>query len=175
MEKKLESSLIFSGKIIKVYKDQVLMDNGIKAEREVVRHQKGISIAIKDDKGMYYMVKQYRYSLGKNMIEFCAGKVEDGESEDNTAIRECEEELGIVPKNVVKLGKIIPSCGYCDEELYLYYGEVDKVTKQNLDYDESLQICKYSLADIEKMINEGIIDDGKTISTLYFLKRMNNA
>lgn len=174
MEKTKNSSLIYDGKIVKLYKDTVILDNGKEATREVVDHVKGVSIAIKDDDGKYYMVKQYRYPLKKEMLEFCAGKVEQGEDVETTAIRECEEELGVIPKNVSLLGKMIPTCGYCNEELYLYYGEVDKHTKQNLDLDESLSVYKYSLDEIENMIKNGTIDDSKTITTLYFLTRSKN-
>ena len=171
MEKKLDSKLVYNGKIIKVFKDDVLLDNGVLATREIVEHQKGVSIAVKDKDGLYYMVKQYRYAFKKDMIEFCAGKVEEGENPDETVIRECIEELGIEPINVKKLGMIIPSCGFSTEELYLYYGEVGKSLKQHLDEDEELSICKYSLEDIEKMIENGQIDDGKTIATMYYLKK----
>lgn len=173
MEKTKTSSLIYDGKIVKLYKDTVILENGKEATREVVRHQKGVSVAIKDTDGKYFVVKQYRYPFKKDMIEFCAGKVEDGEDVDTTALRECEEELGVIPKNLVRLGKIIPSCGYCDEELYLYYGEVKETTKQHLDEDENLKVFKYTLDEIEDMVEKGIIDDSKTISTLYYLKKEN--
>lgn len=171
MEKTKDSSLIYEGKIVKLFKDTVILDNGQEAIREVVKHAKGVSIAIKDHDGKYFVVKQYRYPLKKEMIEFCAGKVDDGENVDDAVIRECEEELGVVPTNIKKLGVIIPSCGYCDEELHLYYGEVKEYTKQHLDEDENLNVYKYSLDEIEEMIEKGIIDDSKTVSTLYFLKK----
>lgn len=173
MEKTKTSSLIYDGKIVKLYKDTVILENGKEAMREVVKHQKGVSVAIKDADGKYFLVKQYRYPFKKDMIEFCAGKVEDGEDVDTTALRECEEELGIVPKNLIRLGKVIPSCGYCDEELFLYYGEVKETTKQHLDEDEDLKVLKYTLEEIEDMVEKGIIDDSKTISTLYYLKKEN--
>ena len=171
MEKTKTSSLIYDGKIVKLYKDTVVLENGKEAIREVVKHQKGVSVAIKDSDGKYFLVKQYRYPFKREMIEFCAGKVENNEDVEQTAIRECEEELGVVPKNLKKLGIVIPSCGYCDEELHLYYGEVKEYTKQHLDEDENLNVYKYSLDEIEEMIEKGIIDDSKTVSTLYFLKK----
>lgn len=173
MEKTKNSKLIYSGKIISVYKDEVELDNGTFASREVVKHQKGASIALKGKDGLFYMVKQYRYPFKKEMIEFCAGKVEDGENPDETIIRECKEELGIEPINVRKLGVIIPTCGFCTEELHLYYGEEGNAIKQHLDEDEDLSILKYSLKEIEEMIDNGTIDDGKTISTMYYLNKEN--
>lgn len=173
MEKTKSSKLIYSGKIISVYKDEVLLDNGVLANREIVKHQRGVSIAIKDSDGLFYMVKQYRYAFKKDMIEFCAGKVEDDENVDEAVIRECKEELGVEPINVKKLGVMIPTCGFCTEELHLYYGEVGNIIKQNLDEDEELTIHKFSLKEINDMIESGKIDDSKTIATMYYLNKGN--
>lgn len=171
MEKTIKSSLVYDGKIIKVYKDDVLMNNSIKTVREVVKHVKGVCIAVRDDDGYFYVVKQYRYALKKEMIEFCAGKAEESEDLFETVKREVKEELGFDLKNVIKLGVIIPTCGYCDEELSLFYGEVLNKGEQHFDDDEYLNVEKYKIEDIEKMIDDGTIDDGKTIATMYYLKR----
>lgn len=171
MEKTKDSSLIYDGKIVKLYKDTVILDNGQEAGREIVKHQKGVSIAIKDKDGKYFVVKQYRYAFKKEMIEFCAGKVEDGEDVDTAVKRECEEELGVIPTNIRKLGIMIPSCGFLTEEIHIYYGEVKEYTKQHLDEDENLNVYKYTLKEIEDMVLDGTIDDSKTITTLYYLSK----
>ena len=171
MEKKIDSSLKYNGNILKVYEDHIVTENGVKSVREIIKHTKGVCIAVKDDDGKYFVVKQYRYALSREMIEFCAGKVDGNEDVDVAVVRECEEELGIVPKNLRKLGTIIPACGYCDEELHLYYAEVGERKKQHFDDDEFLTVHKYSLDELNKMVDEGLIDDGKTIALMYYLGR----
>jgi len=169
MEKQLNSTKIYDGKVIRVKVDDVLLEDGKTSKREVVMHNGGACIAIKDTDDKYFMVKQYRYALGKDMIEFCAGKIEIGEDPDNTVLREAEEEVGYTVKNVVKFGYMVPTCGYCTEKIYLYYGEVDKKINQNFDEDEDINTLKYSFAEIKEMINNGTIDDGKTICLAYHL------
>lgn len=171
MEKTKSSNLIYDGKIIKVFKDEVILENGKTAYREIVEHQKGVCIALRDNDGLFYVVKQYRYAFKKDMIEFCAGKAEWDEDVLDAVKRECVEELGIEPINIKKLGVIIPTCGFCTEELHIFYGEAGKKLKQNLDEDEDLVFKKYSLNEIEKMVDDGIIDDAKTIAALYYLKK----
>ena len=75
MEKQLSREEIYNGKVIRVAKDEVLIDDGSHAWREVVLHNGGACIALKKD-GAYFMVNQYRYVLGKMMLEFPAGKIE---------------------------------------------------------------------------------------------------
>ena len=169
MEKKVSREEIYDGKVIHVVKDVVELDDGTRTIREVVLHNGGACIALKKD-GLYYMVSQYRYSLGKEMLELPAGKIEKGEDPDETILREAIEETGYEVKNLRKLGSIIPTCGYCSERIHLYYGEAGKKVGQHFDPDERLDLKRYSFAQIKKMIVDGEIDDAKTIAVMYYLE-----
>ena len=171
MEKQIKREEIYSGKIFKVVKDDVQIDDGKKTIREVVLHNGGVCIGLKDCiDNKYYMVKQYRYSLGKEMLEFCAGKIEKDEDPDFAVLRESEEEVGYKAINVKKLGIMIPTCGYSNEKIHLYYGETGKETGQHLDIDERINVYKYSLSEIKEMIKKGIIDDAKTIAIVFHIE-----
>lgn len=169
MEKQKNRQEIYEGKVIHVVKDGVILDDGTSAVREVVKHNGGVCIALKDDQ-YYYMVRQYRYAQSKEMLEFPAGKIEKNENPDDAIIREVEEETGFCAKNIRNLGSIVPTCGYSSEVIYLYYGEVDKYVGQNFDVDERINLEKYTLKEIKEMIKKNIIDDAKTIALLYRLQ-----
>lgn len=166
MEKQVKRQEIYSGKVIHVVKDDIVMEDGTNAIREVVLHNGGVCIALKDD-NYYYMVRQYRYALGKEMLEFPAGKIEKGEVPDDAILREVQEETGFTAKNIIKFGPIIPTCGYCSEKIYLYFGEKDNCVGQHFDVDENLKLEKYTFKQIKEMIKNGEIDDSKTISLVY--------
>ena len=170
MEKQIKRNEIYTGKIIHVVCDDVELDDGTSSKREVVYHNGGACIALKDNDGKFFMVEQYRYALGKDMIEFCAGKIEKGENPDEAILRETEEELGYKVKNLKKFGYIVPTCGYCSEKIYLYYGEADKKVNRHLDKDERIDLLKYSYKEIKDMIRSGKIDDAKTIALMFHLE-----
>ena len=172
MEKLIKRKEVYNGKVIKVVVDDVCLDDGVKTIREVVLHNGGACIAIKDSDGKYFMVKQYRYAQSKEMLEFCAGKIEKDENPDDAVIREAKEETGCIVKNVKKFGYIVPTCGYSSEKIYLYYAEVDKKVNQHLDIDERINTYKYSLEDIKKMVLDGTICDSKTIALLYYIENL---
>ena len=169
MEKQVKREEIYEGKVIHVVKDQVALDDGSLAYREVVLHNGGACIALKKD-GLYYMVCQYRYSLGKEMLEFPAGKIEKGEDPDETILREAVEETGYSVKNIRKMGSIIPTCGYCSERIHLYYGEADEKLGQHFDPDERIDLKRFSFAQLKEMIRDGRIDDAKTIALMFYLQ-----
>lgn len=167
MEKQLKREEIFSGKVIHVVRDDVVLDDNKTSIREVVIHRGGACIALKDKDNKFFLVKQYRYCHEKEMLEFCAGKLEEGEGAKETVYREAEEELGYTIKNVKDFGYIIPTCGYSSEKIYLYYGEADEKVNRHLDEDENIDIYKYTFDEIKQMIKNGEIDDAKTIALMY--------
>lgn len=166
MEKLKKRKEIYQGKVIHVVCDDVSLDDGSIAKREVAYHNGGVCIGLKhNDK--YFMVKQYRYAQGKEMIEFPAGKIEKGENPDDAILREAIEETGFSAKNVIKVGQMIPTCGYSSEIIHLYMGKADKYMGQDLDEDERINVFEFTLDEIRGMILDGKIDDGKTIALMY--------
>ena len=169
MEKQLKREEIYNGKVIHVVKDTVGLDNGNTSIREVVLHNGGACIALKHE-GTFFMVRQYRYSLSKDMWEFPAGKIEKGEDPLETVMRETIEETGYSAKNVKAFGYIIPTCGYCSEKIHLYYGETDSYVGQHFDPDENIQLERFTFDKLEEMVKSGEIDDAKTIALMYRIR-----
>lgn len=169
MEKKIKRDEIYKGKVIHVVKDEVLLDNGNTSVRELVLHNGGACIALKKD-DRYFMVKQYRYTFSKEMLEFPAGKIEVGEDPEETILREVVEETGYSVKNLKSFGYIIPTCGYCSEKIYLYYGEADEYLGQDLDADEDISLNQFTFKEIKEMIRNNQIDDAKTIALMYHIE-----
>lgn len=171
MEKLLKRKNIYKGKILDLNVDDILIDEKDKSFREVVLHNGGVCIALKDLKdNKFFLVKQYRYVQNKEMLEFCAGKIEKDEDVDEAIKREAIEELGYEVKNLKSLGQMIPTCAYSSEKIYLYYGETKEYVGTNYDDDERINVFKYSFEEIKELIKEGIIDDGKTIALMYKLE-----
>ena len=171
MEKQLKREEIYQGKVIHVVRDEVELDDKSQAIREVVLHNGGACIALKKD-DRYFMVKQYRYSVGKEMLEMPAGKIEAGEDPDEAILREAIEETGYRAEGLIRLGSIIPTCGYCSERIHLYYAKAGEYLGQHLDKDERIDPVTLSLKEIKEKIASGEIDDAKTIAIVYHLEAM---
>jgi ADP-ribose pyrophosphatase len=164
-EKTLSSKYVFKGKVIDVKSDDILVSNGHKSIREVVEHSGGVVIlALREDKIL--LVKQYRYPISQVAIELPAGKLERGEDPDYASKRELEEETGYIAQDWKSLGYIYTSPGFCDEKLYLYLARDLEYKKQNPDEDEIIECFEYPIKEVLSMIDEGIINDGKTICAI---------
>ena len=117
-----------------------------------------------DDK--IILVKQFRKSFEKAIYEIPAGKLEKGEEHYTCGVRELEEETGYISDNWVKLGYIYTSVGFCDEKLHLYLARDLKYKKQNPDEDEIIECEEYPLSTVMEMIDNGVINDAKSICTI---------
>ncbi len=164
MEKQLTSTLLYKGKIIEVYRDEVEVENGTTSIREVVRHNGGVAILAIID-GQVLLVEQYRYPNATKTLEIPAGKLEKGEDPKLCGIRELEEETGYSCKDATLLTKAFPTPGYVDEILHIYQAN-DIFTVENPmtgDDDEFITVVKINVEDAYNMIKSGDIVDAKTI------------
>ncbi len=164
-EKTLSKNYIFRGKILNVRKDDVALPNGKCAIREVVEHVGGSAVYCARD-GKVLLVKQYRYPYGEELWEIPAGKLNEGELPEITALRELEEEGGIKAERVVKMFDVYPTPGYSNEIIRIYRAEGLTETKQNLDEDEFLTSKWFDFDAVKNMIDDGMIKDGKTLIAL---------
>lgn len=165
-EKTLNSQIVYDGKIITVRRDEIELANGRKSFREVVEHSGGVVIvALKGDSILF--VKQFRYPIKEVITELPAGKLEKGEDPDAACERELEEETGYRAKHWTSLGYIYTSIGFCDEKLYIYLAQELEFVGEHPDDGEILENYEYKIKDVEEMIQNGKINDAKTICAIH--------
>lgn len=162
-----DSELIYDGRIMQVYKDDVILENGKHAVREYVHHNGGASILAVDEEDNVYLVTQFRYPYRKEIWEIPAGKLEKGEDPLSCAVRELEEEAGLKAEKFTLIAELYPTPAYTDEKLYVYLATNLSFTNAHLDEDEFLSVKKIPLCDALKMAKNGEIHDGKTLVALY--------
>lgn len=165
---------IYNGRVVNFHVDDITLCNGEKATRECVDHPGGVGIIALTDDEYVYMVRQFRYPYKESIYEIPAGKREKGEDPLETGKRELQEECGVVAENFIDLGRIYPSPGYTNEEIYLYAATGLTEVEQNLDEDEFLQVTKMKLTTLITKIMSGEITDAKTIAAAFKLKELRN-
>lgn len=162
-ERQIERETIFEGRVFKVYKDKVEVENGNLATREVVTHGGGAAIVAKAPSGKLLLVRQYRYPTGRALLEIPAGKIDAGEAPETTGFRELIEETGYRAGTFEYLTEAFPTPGFCSEKIYIYQAEDLVFEKQNLDENEFLNVEEYSIEQAVEMCIDGTIQDAKTI------------
>ena len=163
---KLESEQIFKGKVFSVERDRVKMPNGRAVTIDIVRHSQSVVLVPVPEPGKLTLVRQYRYAVNAFLWELPAGGVDDGETPEEAARRECHEEIGLVPSTIVRLGAMYPTPGYCDEEMFFFrLSGLEKTDeKAAVDEDEDIEVQTFDLRDVREMVRRGEIRDMKTLA-----------
>lgn len=161
-EKTLSSEMKFDGRVVKLFVDQVELEDGTKAIRELVKHPGGVCVLPLDEEGNVYMVKQFRYPFKQALYELPAGKLEFGEDHRACGIRELKEETGATADSVEYLGCIYPTVAYDTEIIHMYLARGLHFGKQHLDDGEFLDVIKLPFDKVFEMAMNGELPDAKT-------------
>jgi 8-oxo-dGTP pyrophosphatase MutT (NUDIX family) len=164
----LSRERVFEGAVFAVERDRVRLANGREVTLEVVRHPPSVVLIPVPDPGRIMMVRQYRHAVNRWLWELPAGSVDPGESPEQAARRECHEEIGLMPETLVRLGALLPTPGYCDEEMIFYRVSGLHTPDQpaEADEDEDIEVGTFELREARAMIRRGEILDMKTIAGL---------
>lgn len=171
-EQTLDSQEVFSGRLLHVYQDNILLPDGRRSTREYIKHPGAVVAIPYLDDNRIVMVKQYRYPVGAVMLELPAGKIDPGESPDDTAQRELAEEIGYQSDRLLPVCRIHSCVGYSDELLHLYWAGNLKASQQHTDDDENLAIVTLPAEDAIAAAFNGEITDAKTLIGLFWLNEI---
>ena len=161
-EKTLTSETKFEGRIIKVLRDTVELENGKTSAREVVCHNGGVCVAALTEQNEVLLVRQFRYPYKEVLLELPAGKLEKGEDPFEAVKREQMEETGTAGENYISLGNLYPSPGYCSEIIRIWACRVAQKGEMHLDEDEFLEVERIPLDKAVEMVLNNEIPDSKT-------------
>jgi ADP-ribose pyrophosphatase len=166
LEKKLSSQQVYQGRGVNLHVDWIQKPSGRKTTREVVEHSDSIVAVVLDNQDNVLLVRQFRYAIGKSLLEVPAGGIEPGEEPIDAVRRELQEEIGYLPKKINKLGGFYSIPGYGTEYLYCYLA-TDLVPNRLVAEDtEGIELVRVPQNQIPQLIASGEICDAKSIAAL---------
>ncbi|WP_099158431.1 NUDIX hydrolase [Virgibacillus ndiopensis] len=173
-EKTLKTNKIYNGKVVNLQVDEVTLPNGKTSTREIIKHPGAVAvIPITNDKKIVF-VEQYRKPLEKSLVEIPAGKLEDGEEPEITAVRELEEETGYTTSNLTLVTSFYTSPGFADELIYIYMTDQLEPLEEQVagDDDEFVELLELTLDEAKRYVKEQRIHDAKTNYAIMYLETL---
>src|SRR5262245_48780577 len=163
-------AIVFKSRVFAVEVVRKRFPNGQEHEITVVRHPPSVVLLPIADDGRVLLIRQFRASVDRELWEVPAGSVDPGETPEDAASRECEEEIRLVPRRLELVGGLYPAPGFCDEELIFFRVSQLEPPPPNStrrpDDDEDIHVRPYTIAEAKAMVTSGEIVDLKTAYAL---------
>jgi ADP-ribose pyrophosphatase len=164
----LRSKTVFQGRVFWVTRDEVAEPGGVRATREVIRHNGSVVILAVDaaanptDPGIL-LIRQWRHAADQFLLELPAGRIEPGEKLIPSGRRELLEETGYRARRWSRLTKYFASPGFLSEAMNILLAEDLSSGQATPEDDEKIEVHMTPLSEVLRLIHTGKIRDGKTL------------
>ena len=149
---------MFAGRLLHVYRDDVLLSGDRRAVREVIHHPGAVAVVALDGEGRALLVRQWRHAVGRAVWEVCAGTRDPDEAPADTATRELAEETGYRAARWRSLGAGCVSPGYTDELIHFYVAEELTPGPTDTDEDEEVESRFFTQREVVELVQRGETD-----------------
>ena len=163
-EETVDQKVVYKGRIVTLRTDIARLENGRMTGREVVEHPGGVCVLPLEENGDTYTVRQFRYPFGQVIEELPAGKLDGPEDPEVGARRELSEEIGCEAGELIYLGRLLMSPGFCTEVLHMYLARKLIHGRQHPDEDEFLEASRVPFEELLERVLSGEVADAKTVA-----------
>ena len=170
-EQVVASEQVWRGHFLDVRRDTIVQPGGHSATREYIVHPGAVMVVPLLDDGRLVMERQFRYPLGRVLLEFPAGKLDAGESVQACAERELAEETGYRAAEWARACHIHNACAYSNEAIEIWFARGLQRGEQGLDPGELLDVCLMTELELDGLAGRGELTDVKTLIGLQWLQK----
>lgn len=166
----MNSKHVFVGRLLNLRVDEVELESGRHANREIVEHRGAVAICAWDGERLA-MVRQWRQAAEDELLKIPAGTLDADEQPRAAAERELAEECGLAAGRWEEGPTIFTAPGFSTERLTLFLAtELTPVAVEPPD-DEALERSWVALPELLAAADAGRIVDAKSLVGIYWLAR----
>ena len=157
---------IYKGRIITL----VERDRSSGEIYNVIEHPGAAAAVPVTPDGEIVLINQYRPAIGEWIWEVPAGTLEPGESPEETMAREVIEEIGWEAHRLESLGTIFTAPGFANQQMHLFVAHLTREVGIKHEPDEIIEVHVKNWAEVQDMLANHKIRDGKSLAALYRYK-----
>lgn len=169
-EEVLSSSVLHRGRAVRLRLDRVRMPSGRETSREIIEHPGSVGILPLLTRERVLLIRHYRHAVGKTIWEIPAGTMEPGETPEECARRELEEETGYRARRLEPFFECYAAPGYSQELMHVFLARGLERTKRRPEEDEIISVRSLASEKAFRLVESGKIRDAKTICALSYLR-----
>ncbi|NBX24892.1 MAG: NUDIX hydrolase [Planctomycetes bacterium] len=160
----MQTTRILQGDVFGVDRVRFTSPGGEELTRLIVRHPGAVTVIPRLEDGSLVLIRNFRVSVERWLVEFCAGKLESGEAPESCAARELEEETGWSAARIRPLGTFLTTPGFSDEWMHVFAAEGLTPVDRRLQPGERIEVLRARPEQVDAWIADGTLQDGKSIA-----------
>ena len=154
---------VYKCALFRVTEEEAIDPSGFEIKRSIVRHMGSAVMMAVDEKSRILLVRQFRLPAARYLWELPAGRLDEGENPLQAARRELREETGHRARSWKRLASYWPSPGFVAEKMTIFLATELTAGEPEPMEDERIESRWCSRKELDEMIRDGKIEDGKTI------------
>jgi len=167
-----QEELLLTASRFRVVRTEQKLASGQTRRREIVRHPGAVVILPLVDADHICLIKNYRVTAGRHLVELPAGTLEPPEPPAETARRELEEETGYHAAQWRFLQTFYLSPGILDERMHLYVASGLTAGAPHREPGEEIENLIVPWRTALEWVDSGQIEDAKTLVGLLLGERL---
>jgi ADP-ribose pyrophosphatase len=165
----------YTGRIIDLDLDTVRFPDGSIGHLEMIRHPGAAAVVPfldppTDPDPRVLLLRQFRHAANGPLWEVPAGRLDPGESPEQCARRELQEEAGVAARHLRPLLPILTTPGFTDERIHLYMAWELKPVPLAREADEFMEVVELRWSEVGRLASSGEIQDAKTLISLLYVQ-----
>jgi len=159
-------------RVFRVERIQLRFSNGREVEYERL-HGSGrgavLVVPCLDDDTII-LIREYAAGLDRYELAFPKGLMDDGESPQQAANRELQEEIGFGARELTLLKTLSVAPGYATFETHILLAQDLYASRLPGDEPEAIEVVRWSLADLSALVAQEDFVEARSIAALYLLQ-----
>ena len=124
-----------------------------------------VAVVAVTERGTVLLVRQFRSAVQKLTLELPAGHVDPGESPEQAAVRELEEETGCKTLRLEPIGVLNPDTGRLSNRMWCYFAEVSRPSITAM-CEADIEIIEATPEELLAMLGSGQFDHALHVAAL---------
>jgi len=167
---RLKRETVLDSQWLRVFRDSYRLPTGNQVDDYYVVERADFVVVVAGNADSVVLVRQYRPATEKFYWSLPAGYIGNGETPEQSAVRELREETGLRATDAFVLTKLDPLPGYLKSSAYVVRCFSSNLALQVQDTDEIAEAQVFTWAQALEMIRTGDIVELQAVAALLFAR-----